>query len=275
MIFHDASVDWLCALLARTAEAEILPRFRRLSETDIRQKTSTVDLVTEADISAERVITAALRQRYPAALIVGEEAQAERPEIMDGLGGAELAFVLDPVDGTLNFASGLPLFGVMLAVVVNGETVVGIIHDPIGKDTLVAVKGAGSHVRRTDGQMERCRAAQPVPLSEMRGHISWQFLADPERSRVARNQAKVRGPFSLRCAAHEYRLLATGHAHFVGFMKVMPWDHLPGALILSEAGGHVAMLDGSPYRPGVVGGGLLAASDADSWQVVREAMWAD
>ena len=79
--------------------------------------------MTEADVNAERVITKALKARYPDALVVGEEAHAEDPSILPKLGDADLAFVIDPVDGTINFASGLPLFGVMLAVVVKGETV--------------------------------------------------------------------------------------------------------------------------------------------------------
>ena len=73
------------------------------------------------------------------------------PRCCRGLGGAELAFVVDPVDGTFNFASGVPLFGVMLAVVQDGETVAGIIHDPVGKDFLIGARGAGSHILSADG----------------------------------------------------------------------------------------------------------------------------
>ena len=136
MRFDDKSVDWLAALLAEAATTEIMPRWRRLSATDIRQKTSATDLVTEADVNAERLITARLKERFPDALVVGEEAHSADPSVLNGLGEADLAFVIDPVDGTFNFAAGMPLFGVMLAVVVKGETVAGIIHDPLGKDFL-------------------------------------------------------------------------------------------------------------------------------------------
>ncbi|TPJ10897.1 inositol monophosphatase [Mesorhizobium sp. B2-7-3] len=275
MTFDETAIDWLAGILAEAAQAEIMPRFRRLGDGDIRQKTSAADLVTEADVNAERLITARLRDRYPSAMVVGEEACSEDPALLDGLGDAELAFTVDPVDGTFNFASGVPLFGVMLAVVVRGETVAGIIHDPVGKDWLIAARGAGSHIRHAHGSLEKVHVAAPVPISQMTGAVSWQYLDEPERSRLARNQTKALSQFAYRCAAHEYRLLASGHAHFVVYNKLMPWDHLPGVLIHQEAGGHAARIDGSAYLPSHVDGGLLVAPDQDSWQELRRELWAE
>lgn len=269
MRFDDASIEALEKILAEAARTEIMPRFRRLDAADVRRKTSAADLVTEADIRAERLITARLREHWPDALVVGEEACSEDPARLAGLGEAELAFVVDPVDGTFNFASGVPLFGVILAVVVNGETVAGLIHDPVGGDTMVAAAGAGSHVLRGDGTRERVRVADAVPFAEMTGSVSWQYFSEPERSLLARNQTKTLASFGYRCSAHEYRLLAGGHAHFVVYNKLMPWDHLPGALICEEAGGYVRKFDGSPYRPADLSGGLLLATDPESWSLLR------
>ncbi|WP_421913378.1 inositol monophosphatase family protein [Mesorhizobium sp.] len=275
MRFDDTAIDWLATMLAEAAEAEIMPRFRRLGAGDIRQKSSAADLVTEADVNAERLITARLRERYPSAMIVGEEACSDNPALLQGLGDAELAFVIDPVDGTFNFASGMPLFGVMLAVVVEGETVAGIIHDPVGKDWLIGAKGAGSHIKHSYGSLEKVAVAPPVPISEMTGSVSWQYMAEPERSRLARNQTKTLSQFAYRCAAHEYRLLASGHAHFVVYNKLMPWDHLAGALIHAEAGGYSARFDGSAYLPSHIDGGLLVAPDEESWRDLRREIWAE
>lgn len=271
--FDSGHIDWLADLLAQTADAEILPRFRKLAAGDVRQKTSAVDLVTEADVNSERVITKALQERFPDALIVGEEASSEDESILDGLVEAPLAFVLDPVDGTLNFASGVPVFGVMLSVVVRGETVAGIIYDPMGRDWLIGAKGAGSHIRSEGGSLAKVHVAPPAPVSEMIGSVSWQYLAEPERSRMARNIARCRGGFNFRCAAHEYRLVATGHAHFVIYNKLMPWDHLVGVLIHQEAGGHAARFDGSPYKAGLLDGGIMVAPDKDSWSEIRRTLW--
>ncbi|TIO10339.1 inositol monophosphatase family protein [Mesorhizobium sp.] len=275
MIFDDTEIDWLANLLSDTAIAEIMPRFRRLDEGEVRQKTSAADLVTEADVNAERLITVRLRERYPQAMIVGEEACSDDPALLQGLGEADLAFVIDPVDGTFNFASGVPLFGVMLGVVVKGETVAGIIHDPIGKDWLISAKGAGSHIRHAHGTLEKVHVAEPAPISQMTGAVSWQYMPEPERSRLARNQTKSLSQFGYRCAAHEYRLLASGHAHFVVYNKLMPWDHLAGVLIHAEAGGYAAHFDGSAYLPSHVGGGLLVAPDKESWRELRRELWAE
>ena len=274
MTFDDTAIDWLAELLADAARAEIMPRFRRLGHSDIRQKTSAADLVTEADVNAERLITARLRERYPSAMVVGEEACSDNPALLDGLGDADLAFVIDPVDGTFNFASGVPLFGVMLAVVVKGETVAGIIHDPVGKDWLIGAKGAGSHIRHAHGSLETVHVTAPAPIAQMTGSVSWQYMPEPERSRLARNQTKILSQFAYRCAAHEYRLLASGHAHFVVYNKLMPWDHLAGVLIHAEAGGHAARFDGSAYLPSHLDGGLLVAPNRESWQELRRALWA-
>ncbi len=273
--FRDADIDWLADLLARAATAEIMPRFRRLSPDDIRQKTSAADLVTEADERAELMITAELKQKFPDALIVGEEAHERDSSLLEGLSGAELAFVIDPVDGTFNFASGVPLFGVMLAVVSKGETVAGLIHDPLGRDWLIGAKSAGSHVRSADGSQAPVRVAAPAPISQMTGAVSWHYLKEPMRSRMAKNQAKSLAQFGYRCAAHEYRLLACGFGHFVVYNKLMPWDHLAGVLIHQEAGGYSARIDGSSYLPGHVDGGLLVAPDRDSWRELREELWAE
>lgn len=271
----DKAIEWMAELLDRAASVEIMPRFRKLSPADIRQKTSAADLVTEADEAAERMITAELKARFPQALVVGEEAHEKDPSLLDALPTADLAFVIDPVDGTFNFASGVPLFGVMLSVVEKGETVAGLIYDPLGKDWLIGVKGGGSWIRSGDGSEAKVRVADAAPVSQMTGAVSWQYLAEPVRSRMARNQAKCMAQFGYRCAAHEYRLLACGFGHFVVYNKLMPWDHLAGVLIHGEAGGYSARFDGSAYRAGHLDGGILVAPDRDSWRELRETLWAE
>ncbi len=273
MNFDDAHVDSLADLLAEAGNAEIMPRFRKLDRGQVRQKSSRIDLVTEGDVAAERMITEALHQRYPGALVVGEEAVSADAGLLDGLAGADLAFVLDPIDGTFNFASGVPLFGVMLAVCLNGETVAGIIYDPVGGDWILAGRGTGAFLRDAGGNLSPVRVAEPVDISQMTGSVSWQFLEQPKRSRVAANHTKCLGQMNYKCAAHEYRLICEGHAEFSLSTKVMPWDHLPGVLIHSEAGGYSAKLDGEPYRVGDRTGQLLVAPDRESWLSLKREIW--
>ncbi len=263
-------VDALMTILREAAKAEILPRFRRLDDSMVRQKTEAIDLVTEADESAERMIKARVAELAPDALFVGEESVAAEPALLDRLGGADLAVVVDPVDGTANFAAGLPLFAVMAAVVSKGETVASIIYDPMGDDWFVAEKGAGAFMKRPDGGSERLTVANPPALGQMVGSVSIAFLPAESKPKVLANLAKVRVAANYRVAGHDYRLFASGHSHFVAFNKLMPWDHLAGTLISQEAGGYAARFDGSPYLPSHLTGGLLLAPDRETWNLLRK-----
>ena len=97
--------------------------------------------MTDADEAAEHAISIALEAAYPGAVVVGEEATAKNSSLLGAIGTADLAFVIDPIDGTKNFASGLPLFGIMIAATVRGEVVLAAIHDPVCRDTAFALRG--------------------------------------------------------------------------------------------------------------------------------------
>lgn len=265
----DSDFAFLIDLVKAAGQADIMPRFRNLAAGDIAEKTSAIDLVTQADLLAEERITRALRQRFPQALIVGEEAYEADRSVVPALNHAELAFVIDPVDGTYNFAAGLPMFATILAVVANGETVGGIIHDPILGDTVTAMAGGGAHLQRRNGDAIRLQAAAAKPLAAMAGIASWSHMAEPDRSRIAANMAKVRMSFYYNCSAYEYWSLASGKIDFVAQQNLNPWDHLAGLLIHREAGGYSAQYDGSAHRPGETRGGIIAAADRESFEIIR------
>ena len=260
----------VAALLRDAARAEILPRFRRLAQGAVRAKSGPLDLVTDADEAAERVIEAGLARMFPGCAIVGEEAAAADESVLDRLAGADLAFVVDPVDGTANFASGTPLFGCMAAAVVRGEVAAAWIHDPMGDDTAIALRGEGAWIADPGGRhMADLRVAEPVPPERMVVSLSWTYLKEPLRSQIASRLSRFGGVAGFRCAAHEYRLSAGGYSHVQFYNRLMPWDHLPGWLIHREAGGYSARLDGSAYLPTHRDGGLLCTPDRASWEAVR------
>jgi fructose-1,6-bisphosphatase/inositol monophosphatase family enzyme len=157
-------IDALAGILREAARVEVLPRWRRLTPDMIRTKSNPNDLVTEADESAERLIHTRVRALWPAALFIGEELIAADPGRLAALKDAELAVIIDPVDGTGNFAAGLPLFAVMASVVWRGEAVAGLIYDPFADDFVLAEKGGGAFVRRADGTSLPLHVAVPVPL---------------------------------------------------------------------------------------------------------------
>lgn len=266
---HSVDIAALANLLQEAAVKEILPRFRNLGAGDVRMKSEAIDLVTEGDEAAERLIKARMDEIAPGAVFIGEESVAADPALLDKLADADLAVVVDPIDGTFNFAAGLPLFGVMASVVSKGETVAGIIYDPLGNDWVIAEKGSGAWMCRPDGSQERMSVTAGVPLESMVGGASTGFYQQEARREVMANMAKVRIATSYRCAAHEYRILAGGYIHFLMYQKLMPWDHLAGTLIAQEAGAYAARFDGSPYLPAHLNGGLLLATDKDSWETLR------
>lgn len=260
-------------ILADVARTEIMPRFTGAVLNSTREKTSAFDVVTDADEAAEREISSRLRKLFPTAAIIGEEAAEREPELLAQIATADLAFIIDPIDGTKNFSSGVPLFGVMVAATVRGEIVMGAIHDPVCRDTSYAVRGEGAWRQGEDLIDRGLKVADPVPVAQMHGVAGSGFLPEPMRSVVAQNLPKMAMSFWMRSAAQEYRMAAAGHCHVLVYNKLMPWDHAAGWLLHKEAGGYSAQLDGRPYRPDRLTGGLICAPDLDSWRLIRSALF--
>jgi fructose-1,6-bisphosphatase/inositol monophosphatase family enzyme len=178
-LFSLADLSTLSDLLRDVSRAEILPRFRRLEAGDVRAKSGPLDLVTEADEAAERVITDGLQRMFPGCVVVGEEACAADPPLLAALDGAELAFVLDPIDGTANYAAGLPLFGCMAAVVMQGEIVASAIHDPMGDDTAFALRGEGAWMEAPGGARAPIRSSLSPAISAAVGRLTGKTPTSP------------------------------------------------------------------------------------------------
>jgi fructose-1,6-bisphosphatase/inositol monophosphatase family enzyme len=270
MPFTRNDLERLADIVSIAADQEIMPRFRSLGEGGIREKTSALDLVTDADEQAEAVIKLAVAKAFPKALFVGEESVEKDRSLLNKIADADMAVIIDPVDGTSNFAWGLPLFGVLAAVVAKGETIGGIIYDPVGRDCTFAIKDHGAWAKSESGATRDIRVSKQTDLAKMTGTTSWYLMPEPMRSRVAANIAKTKACFAYRCAAYEYRIVAEGLVDFSLHYKLMPWDHAAGVLIHAEAGGYSALLDGTPYGPTRFEGGIISAPSKESWQIIRE-----
>jgi fructose-1,6-bisphosphatase/inositol monophosphatase family enzyme len=272
MSFSEHELHQVGAALAFAACTEIMPWFGKLKTNQIRQKTSALDVVSDADEAAESAISGALRAAFPGALIVGEEGAYRDPTALQQLSSAELAFIVDPIDGTKNFVSNLPLFGVMAAAIIRGEIVAGVIYDPVSRDWAYALRAAGAWMEYEDGSRTVLRVAKPVPVSAMEGIVATGFLPEPLRGTVLTNLTKLAATANLRCAAHEYRLAAAGYCHVLLYNRLMPWDHAAGWLLHREAGGYSAHFDGTGYQLSHLTGGLICTPDEDSWHLIRAAL---
>lgn len=241
------------------AKAEILPRFRRLSDGAVSFKTSFDDLVTEADVASEKALTQRFQTLLPHAVIIGEEAVSEDESVLDQIDTDELVVIIDPIDGTWNFAHGLSTFGVLIAAIYQGETVYGLLYDPLNDDWIETSLGEGSWFVRPDQLPRRLMLSNQPVDSKLVGFFSpFLFENSAVRERVAIQQVGYARSSNLRCCCHEYRTMVQNGVDFFISPKPKVWDHAAGILAYQESGGHVCMLDGSPYKPTVRKGVIVA-----------------
>jgi fructose-1,6-bisphosphatase/inositol monophosphatase family enzyme len=161
---------------------------------------------------------------------------------------------------------------VIVAVVSRGEVMAGIIYDPIVNDWAIAIRGEGAWLEDPRGVQTPLQVAAPAPVAQMGGLVSTQHLTEPLRSTVNANTLRLASSTIFNCSAHEYRMIAAGHAHVLLYGQLMPWDHAAGWLLHREAGGYSAHFDGTPYKPTHRSGGLLYAPDAGSWKAAQQAL---
>jgi fructose-1,6-bisphosphatase/inositol monophosphatase family enzyme len=249
-------------LIRDVAASEITPRFRALAAHEVREK-KPGDFVTIADESAERALIPGLEALLPGSIAIGEEAIAADSNLLSHLEHAERpVWVIDPVDGTVNFAHGRPLFAVMVALVVNGRPVGGWVHDPLDGTMAVAEKGAGAW-----NGSQRLRVAEPVPPDRMRGQVLRRLFTHDGRVALRANGiAFHQDRDALRCAGQEYLRLVRGEWHVTAYGRLRPWDHAAGLLIHAEAGGFSGYLsDRAPYHVMRGEGPIMAAPSPESW----------
>ncbi|MFP7674052.1 inositol monophosphatase family protein [Marivita sp. S0852] len=255
-------------LIRRTARAEILPRFRTLGRAEIDHKSGPMDVVTAADREGEKMIARGLLQLFPNAHIVGEETATD--ESIAELADAEMGFTIDPVDGTWNFAHGLATFGVIVSMTRFGTPVFGLIYDPVTDEILVGDETGPAQVIAPRRPARVVTVSDGGPVEDLSGFVSLYSMPEDKRAETAALMTRFRHLYMLRCAAHEFRMVAQGHVDFVLSANLTPWDHAAGALLVKRAGGHVACLDGAEYRADMRSGYLLCASDAATWGRVRD-----
>ncbi|PYE85355.1 inositol monophosphatase family protein [Pseudoroseicyclus aestuarii] len=177
----QAEADALIALVRETAARAIMPRFRQLAPDEIETKSGPTDLVTVADREAEALLAEGARRILPGCAVVGEEASAADPGLLSGIETSETCVILDPVDGTANFARGLAVFGVILAVTRRGETVFGLLYDPVCDDLVLAHRGGGAQYLGAGGR-RALRTRGPRPLRQAEGLVPLSLAAPAERA---------------------------------------------------------------------------------------------
>ncbi len=244
-------------LLERTAAAIITPRFRSLGSVDVMSKGNANELVTVADREAEAFIKKELNSAFPKALVVGEESVFEHPELLEDLAAASHAFVIDPIDGTRNYVQGRIEHGVMVAELRDGTATRGWIYQPQTQRAYVGVLGQG--VTLNGAPLVRTVVERPPLGATSKRHLHG-FTGDGVLSPVVNTR--------FACA-FDYPRVLHGELDFVNYTKSRPWDHLAGALMITELGGEVRTLDGQLYTVASPDQGLIGAASPQILDLVR------
>jgi fructose-1,6-bisphosphatase/inositol monophosphatase family enzyme len=266
----SALLDRLGELLREVAQREIVPRFQKLSPGDVISKPSAEDpndLVTAADRAAEAELTLRLPELVPGSSVVGEEAVAADPTVLERLRGRVPVWVVDPLDGTRNFAAGHGPFGTMVALVERGELLVAGIYLPLLDSAYLAERGQGAF---QDGT--RIPPRQPS-TDVLAGTAYVRYMPEPGASELTRRAAQHRQVPGVICAAHEYTQVASGQKDYVHYYRLLPWDHAPGALIVREAGGVARHPDGRDYDVFDGPESTLLSPDEATWQRARRELF--
>ncbi len=263
--------DKISQIIRDVAADKIVPRFRQLAQSEIRTKSGPTDFVTIADEEAEIELTRILTDLYPGSYVLGEEAVSSGGTLRDILNADAPVWIVDPVDGTSNFAHGNPIFGTMVSLVEKGARVGGWIYQIPRERMVVAQKGAGVTVdgaRFTSPQ----KPADDISLKDMSAFIGVKFIPPQIRPQVEERIAQIGKSSTCTCCAWEYVDILEGKRTFSVYKRIEPWDHFAGALILDEAGYYVRKWDGSPYTSTDLEGGLINAPSQVIWERVYEAI---
>jgi fructose-1,6-bisphosphatase/inositol monophosphatase family enzyme len=262
-------LDLVEALVREVAATIVMPRFRHLADDEVQIK-APGDTVTIADQEAERALTRGLTALLPGSEVVGEEAVAADPQVLGRVKDMGAVWIVDPVDGTNNFAAGKTPFAVMVALLRDGEPAASWIYDVPDDRMTVAEAGSGAYL---DGVRLKTRTDDPGAAA-LRGVVSYKYLPAELRAQVAANGHRL-GEVTQghHCAGYEYPAVATDEQQFALFWRVLPWDHAPGTLILREAGGVAMYLDGTEYSPQNSERGMLVAANPEIWQTVHSSLF--
>lgn len=206
-------------------------------------KKGPIDLVTAVDVEIERMCRETIAARYPEHAVVAEELPNAAPE-----GDGRYRWIFDPIDGTVNYAHGLPVFCSSLALEVDGRMVVGAVYDPSREELFVAERGAGARLNGAPlavsagaGLLDAMLCTGfPYDVHETADEVVGLFGAFVRRARAVRR---------LGSAALDLCYVAAGRLDGFWEQRLHPWDTAAAALIVEEAGGQVTDLAGRPFNP--------------------------
>ncbi|MEO6697062.1 MAG: inositol monophosphatase family protein [Gammaproteobacteria bacterium] len=224
----------VCAIVVRAAREELLPRFLNCAG-DIKHDGS---VVTVADMALQRRLQMELAAHWPQYALLGEEMSAEQQQALRSEHAAGM-WCLDPLDGTTNFAAGIPFFAVSLALLKEGIPVLGVVYDPVREECFSASLDEGAWLNDTPLKPE----PPHVSLRRSVAVVDFKRLSAPLAAKLAQHPPYL-SQRNFGCVVLEWCWLAAGRFHVYLHGGQKQWDYAAGSLIFAEAGGHASTLTG-------------------------------
>lgn len=232
----------VATLVVAAAREELLTRFRQVSFS----RKDDDSLLTEADLAMQQRLASEFKRHWPHIAFLGEEMSQEQQQHLLA-NDTQGVWIVDPLDGTRNFASGLPFFSVSVALLLKGKVVLGVVYDPVRDECFTAVQGEGAYCNGVPLQ----RVPSPHELRQTITLIDFKRLTHALAARLVTER-----PFSSQrsfgSVAIDWCWLAAGRCHTYLHGGQRLWDYAAGLLIFTEVGGHAATLQGEPVFNGTL-----------------------
>ena len=220
----------------------ILPKYQNLKEDDIKYKNGS-DLVTSADIAAEKELKKNLLKIIPSSGFIGEEEYASNQNILKSYQEDNYCWTVDPIDGTTNFAKGRDKFAIMIALTRKDQILYSWIYKPLENVMSYAIQNNGSYIND-----KKIKTKVVSELGEAIGSISTKYWDEKYWNLIKNLKNEFAEVKSYRCIGYEYVDIGLGKRNFAILSKLSPWDHIPGVLFVREAGGSDIDFDHQPYN---------------------------
>jgi len=219
----------------------ILPKYQNLKEEDIKYKNGS-DLVTSADIAAEKELKNNLLKIIPSSNFIGEEEYANNEKIINYYQEDSYCWTVDPIDGTTNFVKGKEKFAIMIALTFKNKILYSWIYKPLENIMCNAIYNEGAFIDN-----KKIQTKHVDTLDKAIGSISTKYWNDNDWEKIKLIKNEFAAVKSYRCIGYEYVDIGEGKRNFAILSKLSPWDHIPGVLFVRESGGSDMDFDNKEY----------------------------
>lgn len=238
---NEINNDQIKSILFEVSKEFILPKFKNLKTEEVKFKNN-IDMVTEVDLAVEEKLNNILCSLLPNSLFVGEEKFSINSKIIDCYKQNQYCWTVDPIDGTTNFVKGKEKFAIMIALTFSDQIIQSWIYKPLTEEICSAIAGEGTFINDKKILISNNRS-----ISESSGSISSKYWNESFDLKMKEIRHKFKHVKSYGCIGFEYLEIASNKRDFAILSRLSPWDHIPGILIVREAGGFDIHFDKTPY----------------------------